>query len=126
SGGERVRLTADSGFTLGNIEGGTDGTHVLSIFYTNGDSISRSIHVGVSGNASQSFLGVFPPTGDWNTVSSVSLTISGFRAGANNTLQFFIDSEHGAPDLDKILVMPSSTPVGTVDHCNRLTWQATA
>lgn len=126
SNGERVRLSADSGFTIDNVDAGTSGTHVLSIFYTNGDSIARSIYVGVSGNESQGFLGVFPPTGDWNTVSSVSLTMSGFRAGTNNTVEFFIDAEHGAPDLDRIVVMSSSTPVSPVDHCNRLTWQATA
>jgi hypothetical protein len=126
SNGERVRLSADSGFTINNVDAGTNGTHVLSIFYTNGDSIARSIYVGVSGNESQGFLGVFPPTGDWNTVSSISLTMSGFRAGANNTLEFFIDSEHSAPDLDRIVMMSSSTPVSPVDHCNRLTWQATA
>jgi hypothetical protein len=126
SNGERVKLGADSGFTLNNVDAGTSGTHVLSIFYTNGDSIARSIYVGVSGNESQGFLGVFPPTGDWTTVSSVSLTISGFRAGTNNTVEFFIDSEHGAPDLDRIVMMSSSTSVSPVDHCSRPTWLATA
>jgi hypothetical protein len=126
SNGERVRLSADSGFTINNVDAGTSGTHVLTIFYTNGDSIARSIYVGVSGNESQAFLGVFPPTGDWNMISSVSLTVSGFRAGTNNTVEFFIDSEHSAPDLDRIVMMPASTPTNLVDHCNFLTWQATA
>ena len=71
----------------------------LSIFYTNGDSIARSIYVGVSGNESQGFLGVFPPTGDWNTVSSISLTMSGLRPGRKTTLlnSSIVDSE--APAL---------------------------
>jgi hypothetical protein len=126
SNGKRVAIKADSGFTLSGLDAGGAGTNILSLSYVNGGPNNLSIYVGVNGNDSQRFLGVFPPTGGWNTVSSVSLSMSGFKPGTNNSLQFFIDAQLGAPDLDRITMFADTDPGILLDHCSRLAWKATA
>lgn len=111
SGGQRVSLQADSGFTLDGIDAGGAGAHILVVYYTNGDSVPRSIYIGVNGGASQVFPRLFPPTGAWNKVSAVGLPLSGFRAGTNNQVTFFIDSEQPAPDIDRIEIGPTQNTV---------------
>ena len=105
SGGQRVSLKADSGFTLDGIDAGGPGTHTLVVYYTNGDSTPGSIYIGVNGGDSQAFPAFFPPTGAWDKVATVSLSLGGFRAGTNNEVTFFIDSEQTAPDLDRVEVV---------------------
>jgi hypothetical protein len=111
SGGQRVSLKADSGFTLDGIDAGGAGMHVLVVHYTNGDSVPRSIYVGVNGGGSQAFPAVFPPTGAWNRVSEIGLSLSGFRAGTNNEVTFFIDTERPAPDFDRVTVGPTPSSI---------------
>jgi hypothetical protein len=111
SGGQRVSLKADSGFTLDGIDAGGAGSHMLVVYYTNGDSVPRSIYVGVNGGASQVFPGLFPPTGAWNKVSGIGLPLSGFRAGSNNEVTIFIDTEQPAPDVDRVEVGPMPSTV---------------
>ena len=106
SGGQRVSLSADSGFTLNSIDVGGAATQRLVVYYTNGDSVPRTIYVGINGLASQVFPAFFPPTGGWNNVASVALSLSGFRAGSNNEVTVFIDSEQHSPDIDFVEVGP--------------------
>ena len=54
-------------------------------------------------------LAVFPPTGGAGNVSSIAVPLSGFNAGSNNAITFFIDTELDAPDLDRISLQPSTS-----------------
>ena len=126
STGQRVTIAADSGFTLSNVVAPEAGTNTLLIYYTNADSKNRSIYVGVNGGDSQMLLAVFPPTGGAGNVSSIAVPLSGFNAGSNNTIMFFIDTELGAPDLDRIGLQPSSVVSLSGNACDRSAWKATA
>ncbi|HEV3030866.1 MAG TPA: discoidin domain-containing protein [Polyangia bacterium] len=126
SNGRRVSIGADSGVTFSNVSAPESGTNTLLIYYTNADSENRSIYVGINGGDSQQLLSVFPPTGGAGNVSSIAVPLSGFNAGSNNTIMFFIDSELRAPDLDDIGFAPSSVANGSENHCDRSTWKATA
>ena len=126
SNGRRISIAADSGVTLSNVSAPEAGTNTLLIYYTNADSKNRSIYVGINGGDSQRLLAVFPPTGGADRVSSIAVPLSGFNAGSNNTIMFFIDSELGAPDLDDIGFAPSPGANGSENHCDRSTWKATA
>jgi hypothetical protein len=126
SNGQRVSIGADSGVTFSGVVAPESGTNTLIIYYSNADSINRSIYVGVNGGDSQMLLAVFPPSGGAGNVSSIALPLSGFNAGSNNTLMFFIDTELGAPDLDRIGLAPSTVVTGNRSACDHRTWRATA
>jgi len=102
SNGHEVSLKADSGFELWGVDAGGEGARSLIIHYANGTSGKTSLYVGVNGDDSQSFLFDFPPTGGWDQVSSVTVSLTGFRAGTNNMMTFFIDTEQPAADVDRI------------------------
>jgi hypothetical protein len=125
SGGRRVVLGADALLTISNVEVKNAGTHVLVVRYTNGDTQDRSIYVGINGSDSQAFWWTFKPTGGWDKVSSMALTLAGWRAGANNTVNLFIDTELDPPDIDRIEMLPDPT-VGGTNYCDRSHWEATA
>jgi hypothetical protein len=125
SGGRRVSMGPDTEVTFSEVEVKGAGTHVLVVRYTNGDTEDRSIYVGVNGNASQAFWWIFKPTGGWDKVSSMALPLNGWRAGSNNTVKLFIDTELDPPDIDRIEVLPNPTIAGT-DFCDRSHWEATA
>jgi hypothetical protein len=126
SNGQRVALAPDSGVTLSNLVAPEAGTDAVVIYYTNADTRSHSIYVGVNGTASQMLFSVFPPTGGAGNVSSISVPLSGFNAGSNNTLTFFIDTELPAPDLDRIVLLPTSVVNATGNACVRTAWKASA
>jgi hypothetical protein len=125
SGGRRVALGADSMLTISNVEVRGPGTHVLVVRFTNGDTKDRSLYVGVNGNDSQAFWWIFKPTGGWDKVSSMALTLSGWRSGSNNSVSLFIDTELDPPDIDRIEILPDPTVAGT-NYCDRSHWEATA
>jgi hypothetical protein len=126
SNGQRVSLAPDSGLTLSDVVAPAAGTNTLVIYYTNADTKNRSIYVGVNGGDSQMLMAVFPPTGGAGNVSSISVPLKGFNSGSNNTLMFFIDTELGPPDLDRISLATTSVGIDSADACNRLSWKATA
>jgi hypothetical protein len=94
----------NSSLKLSNINAGSSGTHTVVVYYTSGDSNSRSIFASVNGGGAQFFSGVFPSTGSWDGVKSASLSMGGFNAGPNNTVTFSTDGSHSAPDIDFIQV----------------------
>jgi hypothetical protein len=125
SGGKRVSLGPDAELTISGVEVKNAGTHVLVVRYTNGDTKDRSIYVGINGSASQAFWWTFKPTGGWDKVSSMALTLSGWRSGANNTVNLFIDTELDPPDIDRIEMLTDPSVTGT-NFCDRSHWEATA
>jgi F5/8 type C domain len=126
SNGQRVAIAPDSGFTLSGVVAPDAGTNMLVIYYTNGDSKGRSIYIGVNGGDSQLLLAVFPPTGNWTSVSSITVPLSGFKAGSNNTIMFFIDTELGPPDLDRVALAATSVVGNATNACDHTSWKATA
>jgi hypothetical protein len=109
SNGKRVNLKSDSGVSIRNIDANGPGTHMVVVSYTNGDSKGRTLYIGVNGGDSQAFFSVFNPTGAWDKVAAVTISLSGFRAGTNNVISFFIDTEQPPPDLDRIEVSPTTS-----------------
>jgi hypothetical protein len=117
--------TCSAGKRLSNITSSTkisgiysanNGSHYVIIYYTNGDTVSRSMKLTVSydstttsssgttmTNSSISYRSaVFPPTGGWDKVGSVKIFPSGFLAGKNNSVQLI--PQGAAPDLDWVEV----------------------
>jgi hypothetical protein len=114
-GGKRVswiRAGVD-GITLSGVNVAAAGTNNIVVYYTNGDlvgSADRQLAVKVNSGAVQ--IRSFPPTGfNWDTVASMTISLSGFNAGTNNTVDMrsVNDMVHQAPDLDWFEVINTST-----------------
>jgi F5/8 type C domain len=133
-GGKRVSFidTSGDGIKLSNVNVAVAGTNSFTVYYTDGDlcygncatANTRSLAVSVNGGAAQTVN--FQPTGfDWNTVSSTTMTLTGFNQGANNTIQMMGANGHQAPDLDWIEVLNNSGTTGT-NYCDSSKWVASA
>jgi hypothetical protein len=61
------------------------------------------------------------PTPSWDTPAAASVSLSGFVAGATNTISFVGDGIHPAPDLDWIEVVGA-----TSDYCDHTRWSLSA
>jgi hypothetical protein len=110
SGGKRVGYigpTKTVKFT--NVYSGGAGTNTLVIYYANGDcgTSSRYFNVKVNGGVAQNRAFPIVTCGDWK-IGQATITLSGFNAGTNNTVDFMGDGAHAAPDLDWIEVMPAA------------------
>ncbi|HXI54518.1 MAG TPA: hypothetical protein VNO55_00535 [Polyangia bacterium] len=106
------RLSAIKSITkITGVYAATTGSHVVIVYYTNGDSVSHTMQVDAesdsqSGSTYTAQVTVspfvsFPPTGGWDKVNSILLTPSGFYAGTTNSIKF-TPGTGGAPDLDWI------------------------
>jgi hypothetical protein len=126
SNGWRVTLAPDASLAFSGVVAPASGTDSLVIYYTSADSKNRSLYVGINGSDSQMLLAVFPPTGGAANVSSIAVPLAGFNAGSNNTVTLFIDTELGAPDIDRIGVLPSVVASGGVGACDRASWKVAA
>jgi hypothetical protein len=124
SGGKAVSYAPDSGFSLSNVDAPRTGTNALVIDYVNSDTKSRSIYLGINGSFSQMLMAVFPPTG--GDVQTLSVPLGGFKAGLDNMLTFFIDTELMAPLIDRVSIERTSITSTTGDACDRHSWKASA
>jgi hypothetical protein len=75
------------------------GTVTLTIAYVNGDVAARHAQLSVGGGSAQWL--TFAPTGDWNTVSTLTVRVAS-RAG-DNTIQLG-NATDMAPDFDRLTV----------------------
>ncbi|MFK0110395.1 alpha-galactosidase D [Streptomyces sp. NPDC091217] len=81
--------------TINNVTVAKSGTYLVKVAYISGDSRSATISANSGAGTSHKF----PSTGDWGTVSTVSVPVT-LKAGANT---ISIDSGSGyAPDVDRI------------------------
>ncbi len=124
SGGKAVSYAPDSGFSLSNVAAPRTGANALVIDYVNSDTKSRSIYLGINGSFSQMLMAVFPPTG--GAVQTLSVPLGGFKAGSDNMLTFFIDTELTAPLIDRVSIERTSITSATGDACDRHGWKASA
>jgi hypothetical protein len=94
--------------TFNNVMSTTAGTRTLIVYYTNGDACSgpcaRYFSISVNGAAPQIFAFPVVTAANWNAVGAMPVVLSGFVAGAANTIVFKGDTSHAAPDLDWIEV----------------------
>jgi hypothetical protein len=99
---------ASGGLTIGNLGRGNAnalrfngltvpqaGTYTLTVFYISGDE-NRNAVISVNGSGSTV---LFPSTGDWDTIGSLTTRIN-LRAGANSVT--FTNAAGPAPDIDQI------------------------
>ena len=115
SGGEKVGYVGNNAGTLtfNGVSASSAGNYTLTIYYTNGQGSNRTASLSVNGGSPITLS--FPPTSDWNTVGSISTTVS-LNAGSNNTLEFFNPTSGSwAPDFDRIVISggASGTPTPT-------------
>jgi hypothetical protein len=113
SGGKRVgHIGPTAGVTFTGVYSGGAGTNNLVVYYANGDCPTgnlRYFNVKVNGGAAQNRALGSLECGNWAKVGQTIITLSGFTAGSNNTVEFFADGQHAAPDLDWIEVVNSTT-----------------
>lgn len=108
--GERVGdIGPHATVTFSDVYASTSGARVLIVYYADGDSCAdnacmRYFNISVNGGPPQ--LSAFPvvQAGNWNVISGLPVTLSGFVKGAANTITFTGDLAHAAPDLDWIEV----------------------
>ncbi|WP_219838393.1 carbohydrate-binding protein [Paenibacillus sp. R14(2021)] len=96
SGGKKVgNLYQGASLQFNHVEAQTAGTYKLTVAYISGDP--RSADISVNAGASQHI--DFEKTSDWNTVGSMSLTVT-LNKGENTIL--FADGGQYSPDIDRI------------------------
>jgi hypothetical protein len=108
SGGKRVgNIGPTAKVTFKNVLAGAAGANNLVIYYADGDcgSMQRYFNVKVNGGPVQNKSFAIVAQGDWSQIGQAVITLDGFTAGANNTVQFMGDGSHAAPDLDWIEVV---------------------
>ena len=103
SGGEAVAPVGSSGYTLqfNNVSENQTGSYTLTIYYINGADSNLDLMVKVNGVNQQHFS--VSPTGSWNTVSTITDTVS-LNAG-NNTITLTDAGTPGVPGFDRIVVL---------------------
>jgi len=102
SGGKNVGYVGGgSGTVTLNVTAASAGTYSISLYFNSGEA--RSVQVSVNGAAAI----VFPNlnSGSWTAIGSYTV-FSPLKAGANTLL--FSNPSGWAPDLDRIVVAPSS------------------
>ncbi|HTA20690.1 MAG TPA: discoidin domain-containing protein, partial [Polyangia bacterium] len=118
SNGARVgNLGSNAGVTFTGVPAATAGVNNLVVYYTNGDTsvYQRFFNVIVNGGTPQ--LKGFVQSAGWSADAQASITLTGFNAGSNNTVQFIGDGVHGAPDLDWIEIIGASS-----NYCDHTRW----
>jgi F5/8 type C domain len=126
-GGKRVSWINNptSGIKLTGVNVSAAGTNSLVVYYTDGDSYyGRSLSVSVNGGTPQ-IVNFAYAGGTWDQVTSMTMTLSGFNAGNNNTVQLMGANGNGAPDIDWIEVVNNSGSVGP-NYCDISKWVASA
>jgi hypothetical protein len=102
SGGKKVGYVGNGGtLTFNGVTAPSDGTYNVTIAYLDGEG--RQADVSVNGGPGQ--LLSFTPTGDFNTLGT--MTIQLHLAAGTNTIEFANPTAY-APDFDRILV--AATP----------------
>jgi hypothetical protein len=94
--------------TFDGVFASSTGSRVLMVYFANGDACSgacyRYFTISVNGSAPQNFAFPVVKPADWDAVAGAPVHLSGFVAGAANTVVFKGDGVHSAPDLDWIEV----------------------
>jgi hypothetical protein len=95
--------------TFKGVFSSTTGSRVLIVYYANGDACAddtcqRYFNISINGGAPQTWAFPVVKSGDWNVISGMPVTLTGFVAGAANTISFTGELGHAAPDLDWIEV----------------------
>ncbi len=100
SGGKKVGYVGDGTVLAFNkVNALSAGTVALTFAYVNGDPTARRAQLSVNGGAAQWL--TFLPTGDWNTVATLTVKVS-VRTG-DNTIQLGNPGAM-APDFDRLTV----------------------
>lgn len=103
SGGSKVGFVGSGGtLTFTGVTVPADGTYPVIVAYLDGSDTGRQATVSVNGGAPTTVH--FGPTGDFNTVGTLTVPLT-LRAGAN-TVEFANPTDY-APDFDRILVPAS-------------------
>ncbi|MZQ85559.1 carbohydrate-binding protein [Paenibacillus sp. 5J-6] len=104
SGGKKVGgLYQGSTLQFNEITVSEEGTYKVTVSYISGDP--RSVNISVNSGSVENY--DFPKTADWHTVGSFDITLH-LNAGKNTIL--FADGNWYSPDIDKIVVAPSTDP----------------
>jgi len=102
SGGKAVGPIGSSGYTLqfNNISENQTGSYTLTIYCINGSQSNLDMMVKVNGGDQQQFS--VAPTGSWDTVSTITDTVS--LSAGNNTITLSDAGVPGVPGFDRIVV----------------------
>ncbi|WP_404198216.1 DUF4832 domain-containing protein [Streptomyces tauricus] len=99
SGGSKVGYVGNGAtLTFTGVDGGSGGTRTVTLQYASAET--RSATVRANGGTSRSVS--FPPTADWATTGTTTLSLD-LNAGTGNTITV-ANSSGWAPDIDRITV----------------------
>jgi hypothetical protein len=102
SGGAAIQNMHNDGayFELKNIDGGPGGDAVLRLVYANGNQQAHT-EIFLNGESLGNFL--IPGTNGWDRFMRVDIPLSGFTAGATNTIRFNGGQEGFNPDFIQVI-----------------------
>jgi hypothetical protein len=102
SGSEDVGYIGNNSGILqfNNVSAPYRGNYLLTIYYANGDSTSRTTMISLNGGPATTY--TFASSHGGNLVATLPITVS-LNSGSNNTLQFY-NTSSWAPDIDKITI----------------------
>lgn len=104
SGGEKVGYVGNGGtLQFNNVNVGSTGTYLLTIYYIDGDA-GRSAQMSVNGGTARMLNFAGTNDSNWNEVQSMSVPLL-LNAG-NNTILFSNSSAY-APDFDRVTISGS-------------------
>ncbi|XEC93009.1 CBM35 domain-containing protein [Paenibacillus tarimensis] len=103
-------VNASGDYVEWKVNASAAGTYTLTFGYVNGSTSDRPLEIKVNGNVVDSSMS-FPPTGDWSTISTVSVAAS-LNAGNNTVRATAIGSSGG--NVDYLVLASYTTEVPTV------------
>jgi chitodextrinase len=99
SGGAKVGYLGNGAtLRINGIDGGTGGAKTVTVYYAS--AVARSFTIAANGGTATTVNA--PATADWNTVGSVTATLT-LNSGTGNTITI-ANPSNWAPDIDRIVI----------------------
>jgi hypothetical protein len=123
--GKRVGwLGPSKGVVFRNVSVAVGGTNNLVVYYTSADVSTRYLRFSVNGGMKQDIS--IPGGTSWSDPIGMTVSLSGFNTGSDNTIFVTADDTHSAPDLDWIEIINTSASGGSTTCGSPAAWTESA
>jgi hypothetical protein len=125
--GQRVGYIGPSkGVLFSKVTAPATGSANVIVYYTDGDAYTGTRYLSFSVNGGAAQVKPFGGLEDWSHPRGAAITLSGFVAGATNTIAVTGSTTSAAPDLDWIEVVDTNSSVPNTGLCQPSLWTVTS